>query len=319
MGVTILNRIVLAAAIGTVLSVGMSILTNAQEQRQHNEEQQDSKKQKAKKQSQQQDKNKHHQQDLNKLQQNQDQPPGWNQGKKVGWGNSNVPPGQQGRLSQQRQQQLVEQQQQRLTQYRQHLDQQQRRRCNSRQHSYSNKSVWRSTVISEAVSRAPASAATISPERPSPRLRSAIRTSTRLRSIVTIVAAATTRRINTAQIFSGRPSTTATRKASGPDRQTARIAGVPTTETPYAYQDANYGYNGYYVDQDDYNYYFREGFRRGYEDGYYSRYQYGSYSNGNYSMLGLHLVASPRLPVASLKTETMVSKAGSWIPVIPVR
>jgi hypothetical protein len=35
----------------------------------------------------------------------------------------------------------------------------------------------------------------------------------------------------------------------------------------YAYQDANYGYNGYYVDRGDYNYYFREGFRRGYEDG----------------------------------------------------
>ena len=54
----------------------------------------------------------------------------------------------------------------------------------------------------------------------------------------------------------------------------------------YAYQDANYGYSGYYVDQDDYNYYFREGFRRGYEDGYGSRYQYGSYSNGRYNILG---------------------------------
>jgi hypothetical protein len=54
----------------------------------------------------------------------------------------------------------------------------------------------------------------------------------------------------------------------------------------YAYQDANYGYSGYYVDQDSYNYYFREGFRRGYEDGYNSRYQYGSYSGGKYSILG---------------------------------
>jgi hypothetical protein len=54
----------------------------------------------------------------------------------------------------------------------------------------------------------------------------------------------------------------------------------------YAYQDANYGFNGFYVGQDDYNYYFREGFRRGYEDGYRSRYQYGSYSNGDYSVLG---------------------------------
>jgi hypothetical protein len=54
----------------------------------------------------------------------------------------------------------------------------------------------------------------------------------------------------------------------------------------YAYQDANYGYGGYYVDQGDYNYYFREGFRRGYEDGYNSRNQYGRSSNGTYTILG---------------------------------
>jgi len=53
----------------------------------------------------------------------------------------------------------------------------------------------------------------------------------------------------------------------------------------YAYQDANYGYTGYYVDQDAYNYYFREGFRRGYEDGFYRRYQYGRYENGTYRIL----------------------------------
>jgi len=51
----------------------------------------------------------------------------------------------------------------------------------------------------------------------------------------------------------------------------------------YAYQDANYGYYGYYVDQGTYNYYFREGFRRGYDDGYYSRYQYGHRYNNGYS------------------------------------
>ncbi|HEV2349173.1 MAG TPA: hypothetical protein VG028_04925 [Terriglobia bacterium] len=54
----------------------------------------------------------------------------------------------------------------------------------------------------------------------------------------------------------------------------------------YAYQDANYGYDGYYVSQEDYNYYFREGFQRGYEDGFYSRSQYGSYSSGKYTILG---------------------------------
>jgi len=48
----------------------------------------------------------------------------------------------------------------------------------------------------------------------------------------------------------------------------------------YAYRDANYGYYGFYVDQSEYNYYFRQGFERGYADGYYSRRQYGRYYNG---------------------------------------
>jgi hypothetical protein len=43
----------------------------------------------------------------------------------------------------------------------------------------------------------------------------------------------------------------------------------------FAYRDANYGYDGLYIDQSQYNYYFREGFRRGYDDGYYRRSQYG--------------------------------------------
>lgn len=54
----------------------------------------------------------------------------------------------------------------------------------------------------------------------------------------------------------------------------------------YAYQDGNFGYEGYYVNQDEYTYYFREGFQRGYEDGYYGRYQYGRYADGRYSVLG---------------------------------
>jgi hypothetical protein len=54
----------------------------------------------------------------------------------------------------------------------------------------------------------------------------------------------------------------------------------------YAYQDASYGYDSYYVDLNEYQYYFREGFQRGYQDGYYSRSQYGRYSNGTGSILG---------------------------------
>ncbi len=57
----------------------------------------------------------------------------------------------------------------------------------------------------------------------------------------------------------------------------------------YAYQDANFGYDGYYGNQGEYNYYFRQGFNRGYRDGYYSRTQYGRYSNGSWTMLGAFL------------------------------
>ena len=54
----------------------------------------------------------------------------------------------------------------------------------------------------------------------------------------------------------------------------------------FAYEDANYGYDGRYVRQEDYNHYFREGFQRGYEDGYYNRRQYGTSTNGSDSLLG---------------------------------
>jgi hypothetical protein len=60
----------------------------------------------------------------------------------------------------------------------------------------------------------------------------------------------------------------------------------PNYQDSYAYQDSTYGYDGYYVNVSEYQYYFREGFRRGYEDGYYSRSQYGRRSNGVYSILG---------------------------------
>jgi hypothetical protein len=53
----------------------------------------------------------------------------------------------------------------------------------------------------------------------------------------------------------------------------------------YAYQDALYGYQGYYISPDEYRYYFRSGFRHGYEDGYNSRYQYGQYVDGKYAIL----------------------------------
>ncbi len=45
------------------------------------------------------------------------------------------------------------------------------------------------------------------------------------------------------------------------------------------------------MDRNDYNVYFREGFRRGYSDGYYSRHRYGSYTNGRGSVLAAVLGA----------------------------
>lgn len=57
-------------------------------------------------------------------------------------------------------------------------------------------------------------------------------------------------------------------------------------QSSFGYMDASYGYDSYYVDFQEYNYYFRQGFQRGYEDGYYGRYQYGRYNNGRYSILG---------------------------------
>jgi hypothetical protein len=58
---------------------------------------------------------------------------------------------------------------------------------------------------------------------------------------------------------------------------------------PLAYQDASFGYNGYWIGLDEYQYYFREGFRRGYEDGYYGRYRYGRNENGGYLILDVIL------------------------------
>jgi hypothetical protein len=53
----------------------------------------------------------------------------------------------------------------------------------------------------------------------------------------------------------------------------------------YAYEDATFGYTGYYVDLNEYRYYFREGFQRGYDDGYYNVYHYGRYEDGKRKIL----------------------------------
>lgn len=43
--------------------------------------------------------------------------------------------------------------------------------------------------------------------------------------------------------------------------------------------DASYGYDNYYVRRADYQHYFRQGFDRGYQDGYHGRQRYGRYND----------------------------------------
>jgi len=268
----ILYRMMVAAVISAVLLMGISIPSNAHPQSKRAQEQ---KKKHIKAQPQ-------ARQEQKAPQQKQDQPPGWDKGNKTGWGNSSVPPGQQGRLPQQRQQQLIVQQQQRLAQYRQYLDQQQhlaeqrtaqlqqerrmaqyryqqqyferlrlqQMRLQSEKHDYSNDPYYY-TAPSYRYQRGDSFYETN--QYGADQLRLAANNGYE-------------------QGF----------RAGQADRQDRWRANYKDS---YAYQDANYGYGGYYVSQDDYNYYFREGFRRGYEDGYNSRTQYGSQSNGSYSIL----------------------------------
>jgi len=44
-----------------------------------------------------------------------------------------------------------------------------------------------------------------------------------------------------------------------------------------AWRNGDYGYGGRYISRADYAYYFRQGFQRGYDDGYFGRMQYGRY------------------------------------------
>ena len=70
-----------------------------------------------------------------------------------------------------------------------------------------------------------------------------------------------------------------TGRADKQDRQQSNY------QRSYAYRDANYGYNGNYVPQSDYNYYFRQGFQRGYTDGYGNTQQFGTVTSGSQSIL----------------------------------
>ena len=286
MKVNFLNRMVVAAVIIAVSLVGMSIPANAnqkpeQAQKQQNKGQVKKQQKKVKKE---QPLAQQIKRDQPRAQQvKQDRPPGWDKGKKVGWGNSNAPPGKQGRLSEQRRQQLIAEQQQRLAQYRQYLDrrqrlaeqrtaqlQQQKRlaqyryqqqyfermrqqqvRLVSEQHDYNNDPYYY-TAPSYRYMRAGTNYETN--QYGADQLKQALN--------------------------NGYEQGFRAGQADQQDRWKANY------QNSYAYQDANYGYSGYYVSQADYSHYFRAGFRRGYEDGYNTRSQYGNQADGSYSMLG---------------------------------
>ena len=71
-------------------------------------------------------------------------------------------------------------------------------------------------------------------------------------------------------------------KAGANDRRYSRMDNY---RDEVLYRSGNYGYQNY-VDLDQYQYYFREGFERGYSDGYDSETTYGTNSGGKWSILG---------------------------------
>ncbi len=66
-----------------------------------------------------------------------------------------------------------------------------------------------------------------------------------------------------------------------------RGSGAPANvQRALDFETDGFGYSGAYVPQSDYSYYFTEGFQRGYDDGYWNRSQYGTFTNGKAAILG---------------------------------
>ncbi len=209
-------------------------------------------------------------------------PAGWDKGKKVGWGNGSVPPGKQARHSRDRQMQLISEQRQRVIAYRTRLEQQQ---IAARQYSAQLQQDKRAAAYRYQQAYLQ-------------RLRqqqAALRNTYNYNNDPYFYTANTysynrdgsTYQTNQyganqlrAAVNSGYSEGFRAGQADQQDRFTSGY------QNSYAYQDANYGYNGYANDQDTYNYYFRQGFTKGYDDGYNSRTQFGTVSSGKYSILG---------------------------------
>jgi hypothetical protein len=209
-------------------------------------------------------------------------PPGWDNGKKVGWGNGSVPPGHQKRNSAERQQQLIREQQQRLAVYRQGWTAQQvaaqqyaaQLQQNRRAAAYTYQQAYLARLQQQ---------------------QNALRNNYNYNNdpyfytspSYSYMRGGTTYQVNQygadqlrQAINSGYSEGFRSGQADQQDRYTSGY------QNSYAYQNANVGYSGYSGDQDSYNYYFRRGFGKGYEDGYNSRSQYATHANGQYTVLG---------------------------------
>jgi hypothetical protein len=271
--VNILKRLVVVAVISFVSLVGISISTNAQQntKQEQQDQKQNNKKQKKQQQAQQQ------QAQQQKWQRDRD----WQQRIQQQQQQNEIQ--QQDRLSQQRQQQLVLEHQQRLTQYSQVLDQQQRAGQQYAAQLQQQKRMAQYGYQQEYIDRLRQQRMNLQNERYDYDRDPYFSTAWNYRYT------RGGRYYETNQYGANM-----LREAVNYGYQEGFRAGQADRQdrwrfnykTCYAYQDANFGYNGFYIAQVDYNYYFREGFRRGYEDGYYSRYRYGSYSNGKYTILG---------------------------------
>lgn len=209
-------------------------------------------------------------------------PPGWDKGKKVGWGNGNVPPGKQARHSRDRQLELISEQRRRVAIYRDRLTQQQilgaqyaaQLQQDRRNAAYRYQQAYISRLRQQQANLRNTynynndpyfyTAPTFSYNRDGSTYQTNQYGANQLRAAVN----------------AGYSEGFRAGQADQRDRYTAGF------QNSYAYQDANYGYNGYANDQESYNHYFRQGFSKGYDDGYNSRTQFGTTSNGKYSILG---------------------------------
>lgn len=199
-------------------------------------------------------------------------------------GQQKQPPGQQKRLTQQEQQARIQQQEQRTVQYRQHLDEQQRVAQQQRTQLQQQNRRAQVTFQQQYVAGLQQQQVRLQSQNhynygadPYFYTPSTYRYAREGRYYETNQYGADLLR---QAVNAGYDQGIRAGQADRQDRWASNY------QNSYAYQDANYGYGGFYVDRADYNNYFREGFRRGYADGYNGRYVSGTYANGRGTMLG---------------------------------